>query len=170
MATIKPIIHPNIVINAPWNNICDPFVFPLDDHELGLLGNMEFLPKDWIMQRLLEWKPMRGLVSIHTLLCDFDGKPTHKRSQMFVLPKGEELIFTELANLSDIHGLIALYSGTLWLARTSNPSELNIDADVMNRLQEILKVASEEERQRQLEEEQRRIMRNSMYGFGGGGK
>ena len=152
-----------------WKDYCsDPYVFQLDDHERELLGSDDFLSKDWIMSRLQEWKPIRGLVTIHVLLGDFMGKPTHKRSKMFVLPNGEENISTELANLSDLHGIVALYSGSLWLARTSDPSELNIDDEVMGRIQEIVKIASMEEEERLLEEEQRKIMRNSMYGFGGG--
>ena len=159
-----------ITIGTHWKNVCDPFVFQLEDNERDLFGNCDFLPKDLIMQRLLEWKPILGLVSINILLYNFDGKPTHKRSKMFVLPKGEEPIFTELANLSDVHGLVAMYSGSLWLARTSDTSELNIDADVMNRFQEILKVASKEEEQRMIEEAQRKIILSSLYGFGDIGK
>ena len=158
-------------IEISWKDCTDPYVFQLDDHERELLGGCEFLPKKWIMDRLkYEWKPMRGLVTIHVLLGDFAGKPTHKRSKMFVLPSGEETISTELANLSDLHGIVALYSGSLWLARTSDPSELNIDDEVMGRIQEIVRIASIEEEERLLEEEQRKIMRNSLYGLGGSGK
>lgn len=158
-------------IEISWKDCTDPYVFQLDDHERELLGGCEFLSKKWIMDRLkYEWKPMRGLVTIHVLLGDFAGKPTHKRSKMFVLPNGEETISTELANLSDLHGIVALYSGSLWLARTSDPSELNIDDEVMGRIQEIIRIASMEEEERLLEEEQRKIMRNSLYGFGGSGK
>jgi len=155
---------------TPQKITIDSHTFQLRDEERELLGGCNFLTKERIMQRLLEWKPIRSLVWVHTLLCDFDGKATHKRSEMFVLPKDEDAIILKLANLSDLHGIVGLNSGSLWLTRTSDPSELNIDADVMDRLQKILRIASEEEEQRLLMEEQKRIMRNSLYGFGGGGK
>ncbi len=157
-----------ITIDTPWKMVTDAYTFPLRDNERELLGDCNFLTKEWIMQRLLDWKPVRGLVSIHTLLRDFDEKATHKKSQMFVLPNWEDAIISKLANLSDLHGIVGLQSGSLWLARTSNPSELNIDADVMDRFQKMLRIASEEEEQRLLMEEQKKIMRNSLYGFGGG--
>ena len=147
-------------IEISWKDCTDQYVF---------LGGCEFLSKKWIMDRLkYEWKPMRGLVTIHVLFGESMGKPMHKRSKMFVLPNGEETISTELANLSDLHGIVALYSGSLWLARTSDSSELNIDDEVMGRIQEIVRIASIEEEKRLLEEEQRKIMRNSLYGLGGG--
>ena len=114
--------------------VTDAHTFQLRDEERELLGGCNFLTKERIMQRLLEWKPIRSLVWVHTLLCDFDGKATHKRSEMFVLPKDEDAIILKLANLSDLHGIVGLNSGSLWLTRTSDPSELNIDADVIDAL------------------------------------
>ena len=157
-------------IDTYWKICSDTYTFPLEGKERELLGDCNFLTKEWIMQRLLDWKPMRGLVSIHTLLGNFDGKATHKQSQIFVLPQGEDAIISKLANLSDLHGIVGLYSGTLWLAKVSCAEDLNIDADVMDRLQKILRIASKEEEQRLWMEEQKKIMRNSLYGFGGGGK
>ena len=122
------------------------------------------------MQSLLDWKPIIGLVTIHTLLGNSAKEATHKQGQMFILPQGEDAIFSKLANLSDLHGIVGLCSGSLWLAKVSCAKDLNIDADVMDRLHKTLRIASEEEEQRQLGIEQNRIIRNSLYGFGGGWK
>ena len=163
MNTITP------VSGTSWKAFSDPYTFQLTAREREQLGSAGFLTKEQLMDSLkLQWKPFNGLITIHILSRDGDGKPTHKRSQIFVLPNGQENIFTELANLSDLHGIVALYSGSLWLARTSDPSELNIDDEVMGRIQEIIRVASIEEEEKLLEEEQRKIMRNSLYGLGGG--
>ena len=172
MNTITPVSGTalkGISVNTSWKGFSDLYTFQLTDREREQLGSAGFLSKEQLMDRLkLQWKPMNGLITIHILSGDFAGKPTHKRSRAFVLPGGQEQIFAELANLSDLHGVVSLYQCSLWLAKASDPSELNIDAEVMERIQEILKVASQEAEQRLLEEEQKRIMRNSMYGFGGG--
>ena len=156
-----------ITIDTSWKLCTDSYTFPLEGDERELLGDCNFLTKEYIMQRLLDWKPSRGLVTIHTFLGNFSGKATHKQSQMFVLPKGEDAIISKLANLSDLHGIVGLYFGSLWLSKVSCSEDLNIDADVMDRFQKILRIASEEEEQRLLMEEQKTIMRNSLYGIGG---
>lgn len=166
--TIASITMP--IIPVSWNLFADPYVFPLDDFEREMLGPGDFMGKEAIMGKLeRDWRPVRGMVTINVLEGDeqITHRATHKRVQMFVLPNGEETAFVELARLSDLHGVVGLYSGSIWLKRVSDPEELNIDADVMDMFRKILKQESEKEAQRLMEESQKMIMRNSMYGFGG---
>ena len=126
-----------------WGICSDPYEFPLDSFDKKMLGDMKPMTKGQVMQKLkLDWNPAFGIVSLNVLKEGGGEELGHKVSQTFVLPDGAEPAFTRLAALSDLHCIVGLYAGSVWLRRVDDPEELNIDADVMGKIQELLKEAS----------------------------
>ena len=56
------------------------------------------------------------------------------RLLLFVFPDRKDDFMVELANISDLHGIIKMREGEIWLRKVSDTRELNIDATTMNRI------------------------------------
>jgi hypothetical protein len=121
----------------------------IDPLDRELLGDFKFLPKQYIMDKLkLDWKPQRGLMSIHVIVRDENGLPTMKDSKCWscVDTIGVESYIMALAKLSDLHGIVGIFAGSIWLDKTNDPDQLNIDADVVDGIKQILDIYEENER------------------------
>lgn len=95
-----------------------------------------FLSKRRLKMQLKNWgHHWQHNVVINKLICT-DGKPTHFESKTHVMFEKEDIdrFMVELANVADLHGIVKLHSGTIWVKQTTNPKELNIDATIMERI------------------------------------
>ena len=86
------------------------------------------------------WHPWRHNVVINKLIYT-DGKPTHYESKTHVVFEKEDIdkFMVELANVADLHGIVRLPSGTIWVKQTTEPKELNIDATIMDKIMNLLR-------------------------------
>ena len=93
-----------------------------------------FLSRNRIKELLKWWKPFRkGGISI--VVVEYENhKPTWKTVETFVFPDKKDDFMVELANLSDLHGIIKMSEGAIWLGKVNDTRELNIDATTMNRI------------------------------------
>jgi hypothetical protein len=65
----------------------------------------------------------------------YDGfKPRWKTMENFMFPDRKDDFMVELANLSDLHGIIKMSSRAIWLRKVNDPKELNIDAVTIDRI------------------------------------
>jgi hypothetical protein len=99
-----------------------------------------FLSKRRLKMQLKNWgHHWRHNVLINKLIYT-DGKPTHFESKTHVMfEKGDiDGFMVELANIADLHGIVKLHDGTIWVKQTTNPKELNIDATIMERIMDRL--------------------------------
>ncbi len=165
---VLPITIPPVNQGRSW---ISPFsTFPIDKDEMELLHGCQFLPRDVVVNHLKSgnWRPQFGIVLIFTIVEDITKQPAKsKKITDFMMPRDREKLYLKLANLSDTHGILSLYCGTIWLAEAKDPKNLNIDADVMGEIGNILADGSREMESSAPIQDQLRIIRNSMYGFGG---
>ena len=99
-----------------------------------------FLSKRRLKMQLKNWgHRWQHNVFINKLIYT-DGKPTHYESKVHVVFEKEDidLFMVELANVADIHGIVKLHDGTIWVKQITDPKELNIDATIMERIMDRL--------------------------------
>ena len=100
-----------------------------------------FLSKRRLKMQLKNWgNRWQHTVGINKSIYT-DGKPTHFESKTHALFEREDIdwFMVELANLADLHGIVKLHNGTVWVKQTTDPKELNIDATIMERFVEGMK-------------------------------
>ena len=102
--------------------------------ESDRLRGCTFLSRSRFKRCLKGWRPFKnGRISIVVVEYD-DFGPRWKTSSDFRFPDEMEDFIVELANLSDLHGIIKLGNSSIWLRRVKDTRELNIDATTMNRI------------------------------------
>ncbi len=79
-------------------------------------------------------------ISINKLVCE-EGKPMKFTSRTFTLFHEDsiEKFMVELANLADLHGIVKLRQGEIWVKQISSPDQLNIDVGIIERFVERMK-------------------------------
>lgn len=127
-------------------------VFPSMVHD-GQSGPMElpealakqaekwnFLSKRRLKMQLKNWGHRWQHTAFINKLIYTDGKPTHFESKTYVLFEREDIdrFMVELANIADLHGIVKLHNGTVWVKQTTDPKDLNIDATIMERIMDRL--------------------------------
>ena len=107
------------------------------DYEIDSLRGCGFLSKNRLKKLLKTWRLGKcgGNRHISINVVEYEGAmPMWKTIQVFYIPeKGEDFI-VELANLSDLHGIIKLGGNVMWVRKVENSNELNIDANTLNRI------------------------------------
>lgn len=128
-------IYPGLIIASDIDTMCDGKVRDrVWDDEVELLRGCRFLSRNRIKERLKYWKPFRG-GGISIVVVEYENhKPTRKTVELFVFPDRKDDFMVELANISDLHGIIKMREGEIWLRKVSDTRELNIDATTMNRI------------------------------------
>ena len=100
-----------------------------------------FLSKRRLKMQLKNWgNSWKNNVVISKLICT-DGKPTHFESKIHVVSNREDIdmFMVELANLADLHGIVKLTKGVIWVRQVTDPKQLNIDSRVMDWLMKRIK-------------------------------
>ena len=128
-------------------------VFPSMVHD-GQSGPMElpdvlakqaekwnFLSKRRLKMQLKNWCHYWQHNVVINKLIYTDGKPTHYESKAHVMFESGDIdgFMVELANLADLHGIVKLHNGTIWVKQTTDSKELNIDATIIERFVERMK-------------------------------
>lgn len=72
-------------------------------------------------------------VSINQLICT-NGKVTHVNPKVFSIFSQDDVdsFMVELANLADLHGIVKLRKGEIWVKEATDPVNLNIDSRIMD--------------------------------------
>ena len=165
---LMPITIPPVNQGKSWTSIFS--TLPIDKDEMELLNGCRFLPRDVVVNHLKSrnWTPQFGTVLIYTIVEDITKqRAKNKKMAVFMMPKDREKLYLKLADLADTHGILSLYCGTIWLAEAKDPKNLNIAAEVMGEIGNILSNESPEMESAAAMQSQLNIIRNSLYGFGG---
>jgi len=102
--------------------------------EADRLRGCTFLSRSRLKKCLKGWKPFKnGRISIVVVEYD-DFGPRWKTMERFSFPDKKDDFMVELANLSDLHGIIRMGVGSIWLRAVNDTRELNIDAAIMDRI------------------------------------
>ena len=107
------------------------------DYEIDSLRGCGFLSKNRLKKLLKTWNPGKcsGNRWISINVVEYEGAlPTWKTSQVFYIPEKRDDFIVELANLSDLHGIIKMSGNAMWVRKAENSDELNIDATTLNRI------------------------------------
>lgn len=104
------------------------------DDEARRLRGCCFLSRTRIKNCLKGWRPnKRGMVDI--VVWEYENmEPTWKTKQAFPIPDKKDDFIVELANLSDLHGIIRMSGSEIWVRKVRDPMELNIDATTIGRI------------------------------------
>lgn len=165
---MMPMTIPPVNQGRSWTSAFS--TLPIDKDEMELLHGCQFLPRDVVVNHLKSrnWTPQFGTVLIYTIVEDITKqRAKNKKLTAFTMPRDREKLYLKLADLADTHGILSLYCGTIWLAKAKDPKNLNIDAEVMEEIGNILADGSPEMESALAMQSQLSIIRNSMYGFGG---
>ena len=118
--------------------------YELDERFVKEIGGWNFLSKRRLKHQIPNLQFNLWQMSINKVICT-DGKPTHFTSREFNLLDEAELedFVAELGNLADLHGIIKLKRGVIWVKQVTDPSQLNIEPrildGIMNRILEECK-------------------------------
>ena len=105
------------------------------DYEVMQLRDCFFLSRNRIKKRLKCWKPFRPGREIFIVVVEYENnEPTWKRTEGFAFPDKKDDFMVKLANLSDLHSIIKINEGAIWLRKVRDTKEFNIDANIMNRI------------------------------------
>ena len=104
------------------------------DDEARRLRGCCFLSRRRLKNLLKGWRPnKRGMVGI--VVWEYENmEPTWKTKQEFPIPDKKDDFIVELANLSDLHGIIRMCGSQIWVRKVRDPRELNIDATTIDRI------------------------------------
>ena len=104
------------------------------DDEARRLRGCCFLSRNRLKKLLKGWRPdNKGKVGI--VVVEYENlEPTWKTMQTFPIPDKKDDFIVELANLSDLHGIIKMSASTIWVRKARDPRELNIDATTVDRI------------------------------------
>lgn len=106
----------------------------LPDRLADEVGKWTFLSKKRLKRQIRNFgNHWMHSVSINQLICT-DGKVTHVKPRVFNIYTQEDIdsFMVELANLSDIHGIVKLRKGEIWVKEATDPKDLNIDSRIMD--------------------------------------
>ena len=114
--------------------------YPLEGHIAKQISNWDFLSRRRLKHQIPNVQLNLWCMSINKVICT-NGMPTHFTSRAFNLLDEAELenFVAELGNLADLHGIIRLKKGVIWVKQTTDPKQLNIDPRVMDGLMERIK-------------------------------
>ena len=105
------------------------------DDEVEQLRGCTFLSKSRLKRLIKTWRPIAKYGGIFIAVVEYEaGKPTSKTWEKFRIPEKTDDFIVKLANLSDLHGIIKMHTGHIWLRKVNDPKELNIDATTLNRI------------------------------------
>ena len=104
------------------------------DDEARRLRGCCFLSRNRLKKLLKGWRPnKRGMVGI--VVWEYENmEPMWKTRQSFPIPDKKDDFIVELANLSDLHGIIRMSGSEIWIRKVRDPRELNIDATTVDRI------------------------------------
>jgi hypothetical protein len=93
-----------------------------------------FLSRNRLKRLLRGWRPSStGKIGI--VVVEYENmEPTWMTTEMFQIPDRKDDFIVELANLSDLHGIIRISGHEVWVRRVRDPRELNIDAKTVDRI------------------------------------
>jgi len=121
-SSITPMTVPGKVRDRIWEN------------EVNKLRGCGFLSRNRIKNLLKGWRPNRlGIVYINVVEYE-NFEPAWKTMQAFQIPDKKEEFIVELANLSDLHGIIRMSGSEIWVRKVNDQKELNIDDVIMDRI------------------------------------
>ena len=112
----------------------------LPDFLADEVGKWNFLSKKRLKKQIRNFgNHWMHSVSINQLICT-DGKPTHIKPRVFHIYTQEDIdsFMVELANLADLHGIVKLRKGEIWVKEVTDPKDLNIDPRIMDGFMDIL--------------------------------
>ena len=114
--------------------------YPLDENFVKEIEGWSFLSKRRLKHQIPNIQLSLWCLSINKVICT-DGKPTHFTSRAFNLmgEEGRNDFMVELGNLADLHGIIKLKKGVIWVKQTTDTRQLNIDPRVMDGLMKRIK-------------------------------
>ena len=114
--------------------------YELNEHFVKEIGGWNFLSRRRLKHQIPNVQLNLWCMSINKVICT-DGKPTHFTSKAFNLLEedGRDDFMVELGNLADLHGIIKLKKGVIWVKRATDTKQLNIDPRVMDGLMERIK-------------------------------
>ena len=142
-----------------------PMKIPMCYDDIEYLRGCDFLSKTRLKRLLKTWKPSFNgrRIAVHVVEYE-NSKPISKKTKVFVFPESNDDFIVELANLSDLHGIIKMSNGSIWLREVNDPMKLNIDATIMGRISNRLQTSKilEKEKMDKMEKMQMKIMCNSL--------
>lgn len=114
--------------------------YPLIEQFAKEIGGWNFLSRRRLKHQLPNWVLDGWYGTINRVICT-NGTPTHFTfSQYNMLDERQrEDFLAELGNLADLHGIIKLKRGVIWVKQTTDTKQLNIDPRVMDGLMERIK-------------------------------
>ena len=105
------------------------------DNEAEQLRGCTFLSKSRLKRLIKTWRPIAKYGGTFIAVVEYEsGKPTSKTWEKFRIPEQNDDFIVKLANLSDLHGIIKMHSGHIWLRKVNDPRELNIDETIVDRI------------------------------------
>lgn len=114
--------------------------YPLEGHIAKQISNWGFLSRRRLKHQIPNVQLNLWCMSINKVICAGE-KPTHFTSRAFNLLEedGRNDFMVELGNLADLHGIIRLKKGVIWVKRATDTKQLNIDPRIMDGLMERIK-------------------------------
>ena len=99
------------------------------------VDSWNFLSKTRLKKRIRDFSPnpVGDILAVKVCkLLTVDGKLTGEfTTKHFNALTDFEQIAVELANCADLHGIVKLWRGEIWVKETSDPDKLNIDAKTL---------------------------------------
>ena len=114
--------------------------YPLVEQFAKEIGGWNFLSRRRLKHQIPNWVLDRWYCIINRVICT-NGTPTHFTTSQYNMldERQREDFLAELGNLADLHGIIKLKRGTIWVKQTTDTRQLNIDPRVMDGLMERIK-------------------------------
>ena len=112
--------------------------YPLEERFVKEIGGWNFLSRRRLKHQIPNLQLSPWCLSINKVICADGKKPTHFTSRSFNLFEESQRadFVVELGNLADLHGIIKLRKGNIWVREATDPKQLNIDPRVMDCLME----------------------------------
>ena len=133
-------VFPSMMSSSLEPGIQPGHPYPLIEKFAKEIGGWNFLSRRRLKHQIPNVQLNLWCMSINKVICT-DGTPTHFTSKAFNLleEEGRNDFMVELGNLADLHGIIKLKKGVIWVKRAIDPKQLNIDPRVMDGLMERIK-------------------------------
>ena len=114
--------------------------YPLIEQFAKEIGGWNFLSRRRLKHQIPNVQLNLWCISINKVICT-NGMPTHFMFSQYNMLDERQLedFLAELGNLADLHGIIKLKKGTIWVKQATDPKQLNIDPRVMDGLMERIK-------------------------------
>lgn len=88
------------------------------------------------------FSPFRDKITVNKIGYDGGGHPNGYDAKFFDLPKDMDKFIVEIANRSDTCGIVRMTKRAIWFKEASDPSELNIDENIMKRIMQKVQSAN----------------------------